>query len=61
MWLYPLPALVSLVGWLYIFGTTTRLIILYGLASLGAGVIAFWIWDRQAAPRKHTSIDGDLA
>jgi amino acid transporter len=61
MWLYPMPALVSLVGWLYIFGTTSRGIIVYGLASLAAGLIAFWIWDRRTAPTKDAPIGGDLA
>jgi amino acid transporter len=46
MALYPLPAMVALGGWLWVFGTTSTMSIVYGLASLVAGVAAFAIWDR---------------
>jgi amino acid transporter len=43
--LYPLPALVALVGWLFIFVTSKRLVVLYGLGSLAAGLAAFLAWE----------------
>jgi amino acid transporter len=45
--LYPLPAIVALGGWLWVFGTTSRVSIVYGLASLAVGVGAFAVWDRE--------------
>jgi amino acid transporter len=44
MILYPLPALFALGGWLYVFGTSDMHILLYGLFSLVAGIVAFAIW-----------------
>lgn len=46
MWLYPLPALVALAGWLFLFATTSPAMILYGLAVLAAGVALFLLWSR---------------
>jgi amino acid transporter len=44
MWLYPLPALVALVGWIFVLGTSDPLVILFGLATLALGVVAFFAW-----------------
>jgi amino acid transporter len=44
MWLYPLPCIVALAGWIFIFATTPGLLILYGLGGLLLGVIAFIVW-----------------
>jgi amino acid transporter len=41
MWLYPLPALVALVGWLYAFWSLGNRIITLGLSFVGLGVIAY--------------------
>lgn len=46
--LFPLPALVALAAWLYVFGTTAVESILFGLGSLAAGVAAFAAWWRGA-------------
>ena len=43
MWLYPLPALIALAGWLYILGTNDRKIVFAGLALMLVGVAA-WLW-----------------
>jgi amino acid transporter len=44
MWLYPLPALVALVGWIFAFATSDRGPILLGLESLALGVALFFVW-----------------
>lgn len=44
MWLYPLPNLVALVGWIFIFATTPVSVILFGLGGLAIGVVCFGIW-----------------
>lgn len=44
IYLYPLPALIALVGWIYLFATNSRQVITIGLATLAAGVGAFLIW-----------------
>jgi amino acid transporter len=43
--LFPLPALLALAGWLYVFSTSETPVIVYGVASLLVGVAAFFIWD----------------
>jgi APA family basic amino acid/polyamine antiporter len=50
-WLYPLPNAIALLGWTYIFLTSGWAFILFGLLSLGAGVVAFWLWRRVTAPQ----------
>jgi len=47
MWLYPIPCLVALAGWMFIFATTSPKVIALGLGSLATGVIAFLIWSKQ--------------
>ena len=44
MWLYPLPALVALVGWIFVFATTPVRVILFGLGVLALGCVAFLLW-----------------
>lgn len=44
--LYPLPALIAIAGWLYVFGTAGLKFVLFGLGTLGVGVVLFFIWDR---------------
>jgi len=46
IWAYPLPCLVALFGWLFIFVTTDRPIVVLSLGMLAAGVLAFLIWSR---------------
>ena len=48
MWLYPLPCLLALAGWLYLYLTAGRLFIGLGLVTLAAGVVAFLLWSRGA-------------
>jgi amino acid transporter len=49
MWLYPLPSLLAVLGWSYIFVTSGWQYVLYGLLTLVAGIAAFAVWDRMAA------------
>lgn len=46
MWFFPVPAIVALAGWLYVFGASDRVTMLYGIGSIAAGGVAFLIWDR---------------
>jgi amino acid transporter len=48
MWLYPLPCLLALVGWLYVYLTAAPLFIGLGLATLFMGVVTFLMWSWQA-------------
>jgi amino acid transporter len=47
IWLYPLPNLIALIGWIFVFATTQWQIIAFGLASLLLGVVGFVIWSLQ--------------
>jgi amino acid transporter len=47
MWLYPVPALVALLGWVFVFATTQFRVILFGLAVLALGCLAFLLWSRN--------------
>jgi amino acid transporter len=46
MWLYPLPSVIALAGWIYIYKSAGTKPILLSLAWLAAGVVAFLIWAR---------------
>ncbi len=46
IWLYPVPSLVALVGWLFIFVTLDTWIKIYSLLALAVGVISFLVWSR---------------
>jgi amino acid transporter len=44
LWLYPLPSIMALVGWAFIFATTDWPIVLLGLGTLALGAIFFFVW-----------------
>lgn len=44
IWLYPLPSLLALLGWIFIFATSDWQVILFGLGSLICGVVFFFVW-----------------
>jgi len=44
MWLYPVPALVALLGWVFVFATTELRVILFGVGVLLLGCVAFVLW-----------------
>lgn len=47
MWLYPLPSVVAFVGWVYIFTTSGWTYVGFGLLTLLAGVLVYWIYTKQ--------------
>lgn len=55
MWLYPLPSLVALAGWLFLFATTPPLVIAAGLGTLLLGMGSFWLWERRRAGAEASS------
>jgi amino acid transporter len=55
IWLYPLPSLIALVGWAFIYSTLGRWIILFSLAALAAGVVSFLAWSRSASKWPFTA------
>jgi amino acid transporter len=52
IWLYPLPSLIALIGWLYLLATTPGEFKLMGLYFLIAGVAVFlvWSWRQKSWP-----------
>src|SRR6185437_9668072 len=52
MWLYPIPALVALLGWIFVFATTQVQVIFFGIGVLALGVVAFllWSWNTKRWP-----------
>lgn len=46
MWLYPLPSLVALAGWVYIYKSAGGQQIVLSICWLAAGTIAYLIWAR---------------
>jgi APA family basic amino acid/polyamine antiporter len=47
MWLFPLPCVVALGGWVFVYLSTDWLFIQIGLVTLVAGVVAFLLWARS--------------
>src|SRR5438876_4368561 len=48
MWLYPLPSLVALLGWIFIFATTPKLVMVFGVGALLLGLLCFGVWSWKA-------------
>lgn len=49
MWLYPLPSFIAFLGWVFIFATSGREIILFSLVALAIGLIGYFIWSYRTA------------
>jgi amino acid transporter len=45
MWLYPLPCIIALAGWLFLLSTMPLAVKLYGALALAVGVLAWIAWD----------------
>jgi len=48
MWLYPVPALIALAGWIFLFATTDKQVIAFGVGALLVGCVAFLIWSKRS-------------
>lgn len=59
MWLYPLPCLIALFGWLFVYVTTGRLFILIGASTLAIGVVVFLIWAKRRGDWPFAGRSGD--
>lgn len=44
MWLYPIPSLVALAGWLFLFAMSGTVVLLAGIGVLVSGVAVFFVW-----------------
>lgn len=51
MWLYPVPSLVALIGWIFLWGTSGWVLMLSGLGIIASGCVVFAVW--QAMPRRR--------
>jgi amino acid transporter len=45
-WLYPVPSLLALAGWAYVYVSATALSIWLSIAWIGGGLVAFLLWAR---------------
>jgi amino acid transporter len=52
MWFFPVPAIIALVGWLFVLGTSPERTLVYGLLSFNLGLEAFLLWDRETQAEK---------
>jgi len=52
MWLYPLPSVVALAGWSYIFLTSGWMYAAFGVGTLVVGIGAFAVWKTMATEGK---------
>jgi hypothetical protein len=55
IWLYPLPSLIALTGWMFIYLTLDRVIIIFSLVALATGVVSFLAWSRGASKWPFTA------
>ena len=55
IWLYPLPSLIALAGWMFIYLTLDREIIKFSLVALVAGVVSFLAWSRGSSKWPFTA------
>jgi amino acid transporter len=44
VWLYPIPNIIALFGWIFLFATSEPLVIAFGLGTLLLGIAVFFIW-----------------
>jgi len=47
MWFYPVPGIISLLGWLYVLGTAARKSLFFALAVFVVGSAAYFIRSRK--------------
>lgn len=51
MWLYPIPSLVALVGWIFLWATSGWVLLLAGAGVVVSGCVVFAVWRAFAAKR----------
>jgi basic amino acid/polyamine antiporter, APA family len=51
MWLYPAPALVAFVGWVYIYAASGWEFAASGALVVLSGIAAFWVWNRTSTSK----------
>ncbi len=51
MWLYPLPSLIALAGWLFVLSTAQPLILTASLGVIVSGCVAYVLWRAFASPQ----------
>ena len=47
VWWYPVPNLVALFGWVFLFSTSGPEVIGFGLGTLALGIAAYFVWARR--------------
>jgi amino acid transporter len=47
IWLYPAPALLALLGWMFVFATAGWKLISFGVGTLLVGALLFLVWSWQ--------------
>jgi amino acid transporter len=47
MWLYPLPCLIALAGWIFVYSGTGKLFIMIGIGTLLVGALVFLFWSKS--------------
>jgi hypothetical protein len=50
MWLYPVPSIIALLGWAYIFVTSGWIYIAFGLLTVLVGVGLYYAFLNKRAP-----------
>ena len=45
-WLYPMPSLLALAGWIWVYCSSGTTPIIFSLVVLAAGIVAFGLWAR---------------
>ena len=58
VWWYPLPNLIALFGWIFLFATSGPEVILFGLGTLLVGIGAFFVWSWRTARSRAANRPG---
>jgi len=58
MWLYPLPSLVALVGWLFVWATSGKQVLLSGGVVIVTGLVVFLAWRGWVTLFQRTEVEG---
>ncbi|MBI5802492.1 MAG: APC family permease [Verrucomicrobia bacterium] len=46
MWLYPIPSVLALIGWVFLWATSGMQLLLVGLGVIASGAIVFAVWQK---------------